>query len=38
MKLRNNFVIINNDRIRRFHKLIKIVKILTIDSDLDKLK
>jgi hypothetical protein len=38
MKFRNNFIIINNDHICRFHELIKIVKILTIDFDLDKLK
>jgi predicted nucleic acid-binding Zn-ribbon protein len=38
MKFRNNFIIINNDRIRRFHESIKIVKVFTIDSDLDKLK
>ncbi len=38
MKFRNNFVIINNDCIRRFHESIKIVKVFTIDFDLDKLK
>jgi hypothetical protein len=34
MKLDNSFIIVKNNRIRRFHELIHFIKVFIIDSDL----